>query len=339
VWSKDRYWFDKQSGVHPMSEIGLNAEQGCFSRVSIMDERLTQLVQEAQLLVSKGETSVQLSLLTPLVNGILRSRPVGRSLPGQPLSGVYQGIFERTRDYLLDVIVDALAHYSSARESARDWAIALQATALRQVLDDAQLKQLAMEAQRHPRQTAERQHALTQLVTAIKLSGRLARPHRTTFTPSFYELLYDEAVNRTLTYICCAIDNYDPERGDQKFMNWVNFRLERVMIDCRHEFSDRETTELPNFNDLEHLAQPEAPDSPIQLLREYIDQDAEQVFQQTHIRDRPDANFRIIALDRFDDKSWEDISLRLGIKIPTLSSFFQRCCQKFAPKFQEHLFS
>jgi hypothetical protein len=277
VWSKDRYWFDKQSGVHPMSEIGLNAEQGCFSRVSIMDERLTQLVQEAQLLVSKGETSVQLSLLTPLVNGILRSRPVGRSLPGQPLSGVYQGIFERTRDYLLDVIVDALAHYSSARESARDWAIALQATALRQVLDDAQLKQLAMEAQRHPRQTAERQHALTQLVTAIKLSGRLARPHRTTFTPSFYELLYDEAVNRTLTYICCAIDNYDPERGDQKFMNWVNFRLERVMIDCRHEFSDRETTELPNFNDLEHLAQPEAPDSPIQLLREYIDQDAEQV--------------------------------------------------------------
>ncbi|MBD2069456.1 hypothetical protein H6F93_18330 [Leptolyngbya sp. FACHB-671] len=304
-----------------------------------MDDRLTQLVQEAQLLVSKGEQSpVQLPILT-LVDEILRSRPVGRALPGQPLSEVYQKIFEHTRNHLLDVIVEALSHYNSARESARDWAIALQTAALKQVLDDVQLKQLAMEAQRHPCQTVERQHALTQLVTAIKLSGRLARPHRTTFTPSFYELLYDEAVNRTLTYICCAIDNYDPERGDKKFMNWVNFRLERVMIDCRHEFSDRETTELPNLNDLEHLAQPEESDSPVQLLRDYIEQDAEQVFRQTHIRDRPDANFRNIALDRFDDKSWEDISVRLGIKIPTLSSFFQRCCQKFAPKFQEHLFS
>lgn len=296
----------------------------------MMDERLTQLVQEAQLLVSKGE-SVQLPLLTPLVDEILRSRPIGRSLPGRPLSGVYQEIFDRIHDHLLDGIVDALNHYNPTRESVRDWAIALQTTALKQVLDDVQLKQLALEAQRHPRQTAERQHALTQLVTAIKLSGRLARPHRTTFTPSFYELLYDEAVNRTLTYICCAIDNYDPDRGDKKFMNWVNFRLERVMIDCRHEFSDRETTELPNLNDLEHIAQPEESDSPVQLLRDYIEQDAEQVFQHTHIRDRPDANFRKIALDRFDDQSWEDISQCLGIKIPTLSSFFQRCCQKFAP--------
>ncbi|NJN56010.1 MAG: hypothetical protein HC879_00170 [Leptolyngbyaceae cyanobacterium SL_5_9] len=305
-----------------------------------MDERLTQLMQEAQLLVSRGVLSpAQTPVLIQLVDEILRSRPIGRALPGQLLSGVYQEIFERTRDQLFSAIVDALNHYNSTQESVRDWAIALQTNALKQVLDDAPLKQLALEAQRHLPKTAERQHALTQLVTAIKLSGRLARPHRTTFTPSFYDLLYDEAVNRTLTYICCAIDKYDPERGDKKFMNWVNFRLERVMIDCRHEFSDRETVELPNLNDLEHLAQPEESESPVQLLRDYIEQDAEQVFQQTYIRDRPDANFRMIALDRFDDKSWEDISLRLGIKIPTLSSFFQRCCQKFAPKFQEHLFS
>jgi len=301
-----------------------------------MDERLTQLIQDAQQRIQEGQPPA----LGPLVDEMLRSRPIGRALPGQPLSGVYQQIFERAQTQLLEVIGEALERHNPVRESAREWAIALQTQALKQILDDAQLKQLALEAQRHPPKSLERQHALTQLVTAIKLSGRLARPHRNTFTPSFYELLYEEAVNRTLTYICYAIDKYEPERGNQKFMNWVNFRLERVMIDCRHEFSDRDTTELPNLNDLENLTRPaEVEDSPAQLLREYIEQDTDQIFAQTHIRDRPDANFRYIALERLNDKSWEDISKLLDIKIPTLSSFFQRCCQKFAPQFQEHLFN
>jgi hypothetical protein len=304
-----------------------------------MDERLTQRLEEAKQVVTNGG-AVPGSEIDPLVEEILRSRPVGRALPGQPLSGVYQAIFERAQAYLHDVVVDALKRYNATQQSVREWAIALQTQALKQVLDDAQIKQLALEAQRHLPQSIERQHALAQLVAAIQLAGRLVRPHRGMFSPSFYELLYDEAVNRTLVYICCAIDNYDPERGDKKFMNWVNFRLERVMIDCRREFNDRETTELPNLNDLDNLNPPdEVEDSPAQLLREYIEQDVDQTFQQTHIRDRPDANFRLIAIERLNDKSWDDISALLGIKIPTLSSFFQRCCQKFAPKFQEHLFS
>ncbi|NJN88222.1 MAG: hypothetical protein HC881_20415 [Leptolyngbyaceae cyanobacterium SL_7_1] len=301
-----------------------------------MDERLTQLVQQAQQVADIQKNQ---PLLNQLVEEMLRSRPVGRSLPGQPLAGVYQAIYDRAHQQLCEVIPDALSQYNPTRTSARDWAMAVQTGVFKQVLEDTQLKQLAIEAQRHPPRTVERQQALTQLVTAIKLSGRLAHPHRATFTPSFYDLLYDEAVNRTLTYVCCAIDNYDPERGDRKFMNWVNFRLERVLLDCRAEFSDRETTELPNLNDLDNLAQPQDSDSPAQLLRDYIEQDADQVFESAHIRDRPDANFRVIALDRFNDKSWDDISTQLGIKVPTLSSFFQRCCQKFAPRFQEYLSS
>lgn len=72
-------------------------------------------------------------------------------------------------------------------------------------------------------------------------------------------------------------------------------------------------------------------------MRDCIEQDVDQVFRQAYIRDRPDANFRAIALARLNHRSWDELSTELGIKVPTLSSFFQRCCDKFAPKFQEYL--
>jgi hypothetical protein len=85
-------------------------------------------------------------------------------------------------------------------------------------------------------------------VEAIRLSGKLSHPHRTRFSPQFYDLLYEEAVNKTLMYVCRKIDKYDPERGqDKKFMTWVNFRLDRVIIETSREFKDPKLVDLPSM--------------------------------------------------------------------------------------------
>ena len=118
-------------------------------------------------------------------------------------------------------------------------------------------------------------------------------------------------------------------------MNWVNFRLDRMMIECRRQFSERHTQELPNLNDLEQLSQPEPKSSLAKDVHDYIATDRDHQFKSTHIRKRPDANFQAIALARFADQSWEEISTQFDIKTPTLSSFFQRCCNKFSDQFRE----
>lgn len=274
-----------------------------------------------------------------LAERLLRSRKIGRAPRGEPLAGIYKGVSDRLRDELLIQLPHALTHYPAEWGSARDWGQDLVNQASRAVLDDALLKQLALEAQSHLDQLPLRQHALMQLVEGIRLSGRLARPHRHKFSPQFYDLLYEEAVNRTLTYVCRRIETYDPERGEkQKFMNWVNFRLDRMIIECRREFGDSMAEEIPCLDDLdlEIVAQPEEPDSLVDKVRECIERDVENVFASAHIRSRPDASFQVIALARFEGKSWEHISQELSIKIPTLSSFFQRCCQKFTPIFQSY---
>ena len=300
-----------------------------------MDLELTPLLHQAQQAAPADRAPV----LATIVAVLMRSQRLGRPCPEAPDNSVYQALRDRLQQQMLVAVTADLDRDSGDREVASDWGLAIQATALQATLSDDQLKQLALEAQRHPARSPQRQHALTQLIEAIRRSGRLAHPHRSKFTPAFYDLLYEEALNQTLTYVCRKIENYDPERGTaQKFMNWVNFRLDRQILDCRREFNEQEAQELPNLNDLEAIAAP-PPETPslAHTVRDYIAADPEGVFQSTHIRHHPEASFQAIALARFAERSWEDISHEYAIKVPTLSSFFQRCCDKFAPQFQRLL--
>ena len=300
-----------------------------------MDLELTPLLHQAQ----QATPANRAAALAAIVAVLIRSQRLGRPCPEAPENPVYQALRDRLQQQMLVAVTADLDRHLSDRKTASDWGLAIQAAALQETLSDDQLKQLALEAQRHPARSPQRQHALTQLIEAIRRSGRLAHPHRSKFTPAFYDLLYEEALNQTLTYVCRKIENYDPERGTaQKFMNWVNFRLDRQMIDCRRDFNEQEAQELPNLNDLEAIAAP-PPETPslAHTVRDYIAADPDDQFRTTHIRHHPEASFQAIALARFAERSWEDIAQEYAIKVPTLSSFFQRCCDKFAPQFQRLL--
>lgn len=300
-----------------------------------MSERLEQLLVEARQ--HEAHTQQSQFMLTQLVEEILRSRTICRPLLGQPLSPVQREIYDQVKVQLLSDINQQLHSYNPTQISVRNWVNELRLHAFKTILDDSKLKQLAVEIQQHPGQTNLRRHLLGELAEAILLSGRLCRPHREKFLPQIYELLYEEAVVKTLAYVCQNIDQYDAKRGqNQKFMNWVNFRLDRLVIESRREFSEPMVQNLPTLAHLENLPQPRS-DFLIEQTKEYIENDPDRIFQQAYIRDRPDANFRAIALARFSGKSWEQISLMFGIKVPTLSCFFQKCCSKFRSNFQDYL--
>jgi DNA-directed RNA polymerase specialized sigma24 family protein len=298
-------------------------------------EILTQLAIAAQK--HPPQTEERQITIAHLVNEILRSRLICRPLGTRPLCNSQANIYQQVRQILYQAVDREVDRYRPEWLCAQSWTNTLRDRAFRQVLDDALLKQLALEIQSLPVRSEQRQHLLGELIQAIRLSGKMCRPHRQKFVPAFYELLYEEAVSETLLYICRNLDKYDPQRGNKKFMTWVNFHLDKFVIECRRKFSDLETSFFPFLNEIEKMATPEDPFQLSDLLREYIEEDTEALFSSTKIANRPDANFRAIALARFAGKSWEEISLELGILIPTLSSFYRRCCRKFTEKFKTDL--
>ncbi len=305
--------------------------------IETMDERLNKLVMEAQQYAS--QTEMRQNALAQLVDEILRSRKICRQ-GGQPLLGVYLEIYQQMRQQLSHDVDQELNKYNMKKLPVREWASSLRDNAFKEVLDDTQLKKLALEAQRQPPYSESRQQALIELVNAILLSGKLCHPHCWISPHGFYKLIYDEAVNQTLAYICQKIDNFKPESEsgqEQKFISWVNFRLDKMVLDAYGKFKKQNATEIPTLSDLENIAQPESQSNSTALLIKFIQSDVSNNFKNEHIRNYPHANFQAIALATVYGKSWEEISKEFGIKVPTLSSFFRRTCQKFAPQLQEYL--
>ena len=199
---------------------------------------------------------------------------------------------------------------------------------------DEQLKQLAKSAQHHPQLTQGRQLALRKLLNGILQSGRLCRPQRGQFS-GVYEDIYDEARQELLLYICQNIDKYDPERGS--VMAWVNVLLERRFFkEAIPKILGSPGIQKMTLADLDNFALPESPPVVKEILTEYIELDPENLFQKEHIENHPEANFRAIARRRILEDSWKQISAEFGIKIPTLSSFYYRCLNKFSANLKEY---
>jgi hypothetical protein len=210
---------------------------------------------------------------------------------------------------------------------------------------DEQLKQLAVEAQQHPPQTPERQRSLARLMSAMYQSKKLVRPYQGQFQ-GVYEEIYAEAQQRLFLYLCKEIDRYDP---NLEVMQWANFLMKkRFFIEARRDLlptiprgMDRTQVKRTPLDVLEKQnpveLRSQASTSLSEEVTQCIQEDSDQLFQNTHIERKPGANFQYIALRFLAGYSWKEISTELDVKVVTLSSFYCRCLVKFAPKFKEYL--
>lgn len=201
---------------------------------------------------------------------------------------------------------------------------------------DAYLKELVFQAKQYPQASKERREALTRLINAIWMSGKLIYPTYEKYK-SNYKDIYDEGVQNLFLYICQNdnISKYDPERAE--VLTWVNMLL------TRRFFPEAVPRVIGNENEIsldksyiESIPSSEAESLPEQVMQ-FIENDPERVFVKESIRGHPEANFQAIAKRRYSGMSWKDISKEWGIGISSLHLFFQRCVKKFTPMLREHL--
>lgn len=207
------------------------------------------------------------------------------------------------------------------------------------------LEQRVLEIQKLPRGSDKRRIVLNRVINDIEKSDKLFCQGRFNYPKETG--VYDEALWETLLYISHKIDEYDPNKA--KVMTWVNRILEYKFKEAIKKYKkrlERAIKELsldaPVGKDFdtplsETIAQPEAKSLLCDRLYDCIDRDPEGLFSERHIRDRPEANFRAMALRFFNGESRRAIADGWGISEQTIYAFVRRSCQKFAPKFREYL--
>jgi DNA-directed RNA polymerase specialized sigma24 family protein len=196
---------------------------------------------------------------------------------------------------------------------------------------DRRLQQLAVEAQKHPPKSRQRQQALNRLVHLIMQSGQMRHP-----TPDGCEDFYNEALQKTWLYIFQHIENYKPEHP---VMAWFNYLIKQNRIAVVREYRNSRMETILSLDELEwRFATPEETLDEAKMLRQLLEEDPEHLFRTAHIRSRPDVTFQFLALARtVEDKSWDELSQSLGISPQTLCSFFNRQLRNFNPYFYKYL--
>jgi hypothetical protein len=180
----------------------------------------------------------------------------------------------------------------------------------------------------------------------MQRSSKLSRPRRGQFQ-MLYEEIYGEALQRLFSFVCERIDAYNPQRGE--VLQWVNFLLnQRFFIEASRDalptvYKGMDARAVKRLT-LEHLDQsnpyelnPQLVPLLSQEVKTCLEEDPEGLFQQASIAGHPAASFQCLALKRLEGYSWQELSVELDIAIPTLSSFYQRCLTRFAPKLKTYL--
>ncbi len=198
---------------------------------------------------------------------------------------------------------------------------------------DEVLRGLALEAQNSPPGSRQRRRALTRLVQLTRTSGRLCRPYLGQF-PHVYDEIYNEALQLLFIYICDRIDAYNPQRSP--FLRWVNFLLQRrffnqaipKIIGDRREISINPIT--PPFPVQQQFSAKTFSPSLSEAIAQCLRDDPSGLFEGRSLRQMPEVTFRMIAIRRLEGETWKAISADLGIRISTLSDFYQRSLTEFA---------
>lgn len=211
---------------------------------------------------------------------------------------------------------------------------------------DHHLRKLAVTAQRHPKGSLARQHALTELISIMLQSRKLARPRRGQFQ-MLYEEIYAEALQRLFAFVCDRIDDYSAQKGE--VLQWANFLLSRrFFIEASRDYlpavykgMDARNVKKLTLEDLDRSnpneLNPQLVPSLSQEVKACLEEDPESLFKEACVADCPAANFQHIAVRRLEGYSWQDLSAELDISVPTLSSFYRRALSRFAPTLKAYL--
>lgn len=155
--------------------------------------------------------------IAALATHILRRRVVCRLRRGRAPDGIYASVLEMAYQHLTQTLEQGFAENKTPPYPWGDWAKGLRSQAFQSALTPANLQAMAIAAQHHEPRTPDWQYAITELITALKESGRLAKLSQLSLD------LREEATHRTLQWVVEHLQNYDSGRGG--FIQWVNYRL------------------------------------------------------------------------------------------------------------------
>ncbi len=185
-----------------------------------------------------------------------------------------------------------------------------------------QLRELVVEACKHPPGSAPRQRNLTRVI-------RLVSPKLWRESVPYYQ----DAVQQTWVYFCKHIcDSYNPELGSVPV--WLNaylkFRLRDFRDATQNDIIKRVSPQIDRdgelINPIETVPAKPVAEPLLENLADWAKADPTGELKSLHIKGHPEVNAQMLILRRLSETKWKDLAAEFGVGIPALACFYQRKC-------------
>lgn len=195
------------------------------------------------------------------------------------------------------------------------------------------IEQLVAEACQHPPGSFQRQRLLTKVVKAV--GPKLWRES----TP-----YYCDALQQTWIFFTKNIcDSYDPNMGS--VISWLNAYLKRRLQDFYIDEQKRRLNEISMLRVVdedviditENLPDDRGDmDSTLEEVKAWAEEDVDRTLRSIYINGHPEVTCQALILHRLPpETSWKKLSIKYGVSVPTLCSFYRRQCLPRLRKFGE----
>ncbi len=212
------------------------------------------------------------------------------------------------------------------------------------------LNDLALEAQRHPLESPDRQLALTRLVSELRKPSRLSLPkHSPSLSLAENHQVSEDIKQETDLALFEFIQKgkFDPEKGN--VLNYTRFTQSKKQIDFigSHQGIHQRTEKGKKVTDIvvsadRQISNAQSADADeskttyldqftsdipepsfLENFREIVVENPENIFGKP-MKKHPDVTLKKITLLWLDGYSWEEISEKLSVKVGSISCFFNR---------------
>ncbi|MFM6324205.1 MAG: pentapeptide repeat-containing protein [Microcystis sp.] len=184
------------------------------------------------------------------------------------------------------------------------------------------LQELVRNAQNYPKNSKDRIRCVTKIVREIVgiYKQKIIYPSVSLTSSPLAQEIWNEALQKTLTSVVLNIDEYNPQ--ESLFLEWVNGILVQQNSSTIDPYTPIAPSDVASIENWEHLWK-------------VIEQDPRGRFKEKFWQ-TPEANFQAIALQRRDNKSWEEIIKFFGLTDNAeIGQFYRECTQDFRGIFEE----
>ena len=150
-----------------------------------------------------------------------------------------------------------------------------------------------------------------------------------------YEEIHQQAFQDTILVISQKIDSYELGRP---ILPWIRGIFRNKFFDSLKKNQSNKVRIL-SLDNLNYNLPDRSNDSVNQNnIEDFIRRDPDNIFRNTTIRDRPEITFQKLLLSiLIDDQKWETVASELGVKMSTVSTFYQRNMKKYRAYFEKYL--